>query len=134
VAVFNLVEKLSGSFVIYFDGDPYIHPGFISDHNIHFSSISFTFSHVHGLRKYCDGKKSISGFLQTYLLWCIDPLLGKDLEMNNEPTPVAMQWHGKHTSTMIELLLEMVLCNALLGSCNSGNRGVFCVVHAKELS
>jgi hypothetical protein len=109
---------LSGSFVQYFDSDPCIHPGFISNHNIHFSSIIFTFSHVNVLRKYCDGKKSISGFLQTYLLWHIDPSVGKDLE-TNETTAVAMQRRGKHTCTTIELLLEMVLCNPLLGSCNS---------------
>jgi hypothetical protein len=30
-----------------------------------------------------------------------------------------MQSHGKHASTTIELLLETVLCNLLLGSCNS---------------
>jgi hypothetical protein len=29
-------------------------------------------------------------------LWHIDPLLGKDLETNNETTAVAMQQRGKH--------------------------------------
>jgi hypothetical protein len=57
--------------------------------------------------------------LKSYTLWHIDPLLGKDLETNNETTAVAMQWHGKHASTTIELLLEIVLCNPLLGSFNS---------------
>jgi hypothetical protein len=42
------------------------------------------------------------------ILWHIDPLLGKDLETDNKPTAVAMQWHGKHTPTTAELLLEMV--------------------------
>jgi hypothetical protein len=42
------------------------------------------------------------------ILWCIEPLLGKDLETNNETTTVAMQWHDKHASTTIELLLETV--------------------------
>jgi hypothetical protein len=32
----------------------------------------------------------------------------KDLKINNETTAVAMQRHGKHTSTTKELLLEMV--------------------------
>jgi hypothetical protein len=39
-------------------------------------------------------------------------LLSKDLETNNETS-------GKHAPTTVELLLEMVLCNPLLGSCNS---------------
>jgi hypothetical protein len=43
-----------------------------------------------------------------YILCGIDPLLGKDLETNNETTAVAMQWHGKHASATIELLLETV--------------------------
>jgi hypothetical protein len=30
-----------------------------------------------------------------------------------------MQQRGKHTSTTIKLLLEIVLCNPLLGTCNS---------------
>jgi hypothetical protein len=34
------------------------------------------------------------------ILWRIEPLLGKDLETNNETTAVAMQ----HASTTIELL------------------------------
>jgi hypothetical protein len=59
----------------------------------------------------------------TQALWawilCIDSLLGKDLESNNEITAVAMQQHGKHASTSIDLLLETVLCNPLLGSCNT---------------
>jgi hypothetical protein len=42
------------------------------------------------------------------MLWYIDPLLGKDLETNNETTAVAMHWCHKHASTTIELLLETV--------------------------
>jgi hypothetical protein len=68
------------------------------------------------------------------VLWHIDPLLGKDLETDSETTAIAMQQHSKHTSTTIELLLEMVLCNPLLGSYNNGNGGVFYMVYAEELS
>jgi hypothetical protein len=60
-----------------------------------------------------------SFFEQNFILWHIDPLLGKDLYANNETTAVAMQWRSKHASTTIELLLETVLCNPLLGRCNS---------------
>jgi hypothetical protein len=42
------------------------------------------------------------------ILWRIHPLLGKDLETNNEATAVAMQRRDKYTSTTIELLLETV--------------------------
>jgi hypothetical protein len=42
------------------------------------------------------------------ILSCIKLLKGKDLEINNETTAVAMQRHGKHASTTIELLLETV--------------------------
>jgi hypothetical protein len=42
-------------------------------------------------------------------LWSIDPLLGKDLEANNETTAVAMERRRKYASTTIELLLETVL-------------------------
>jgi hypothetical protein len=52
-------------------------------------------------------------------MWHIDPLLGKDLETHNEIKAVAIQQHGKHASTPMELLLEMVLCNLLLGSCSN---------------
>jgi hypothetical protein len=38
----------------------------------------------------------------------MDPLLGKDLETNNETTVVAMQQHGKHPSATMELLLQTV--------------------------
>jgi hypothetical protein len=31
-----------------------------------------------------------------YILWRIDPLVGKDLKTNNETTAVAMQRRGKH--------------------------------------
>jgi hypothetical protein len=54
-----------------------------------------------------------------FVLWRIDPLLGKDLETKNETTAVAIQRRGKHASTTIGLRLETVLCNPLLGSCNS---------------
>jgi hypothetical protein len=53
------------------------------------------------------------------LLWRIDPLLGKDLDRDNEIRAVAMQQRGKHASTTRELLSEKMLCNRLLGSCNS---------------
>jgi hypothetical protein len=60
-------------------------------------------------------------------------LLGKDLETNNgkkavamqrprnenETTAVAMQQRSNHAFMTTELLLETVLCNPLLGSCNS---------------
>jgi hypothetical protein len=49
-----------------------------------------------------------------------EPLLSKDLETNNE-TAVAMQQRGKQASRTIQLLVETVLCNPLLGSCNSLN-------------
>jgi hypothetical protein len=52
-------------------------------------------------------------------MWRIEPLLGKDIEANNETTAPATQRRGKHASTMIKLLLETVLRNPLLGSCNS---------------
>jgi hypothetical protein len=42
------------------------------------------------------------------MLWRTDPLLGKDLETNNEITAVAMQRRGKRSSTIIELLFETV--------------------------
>jgi hypothetical protein len=41
-------------------------------------------------------------------MWHIDPLICKDLERNNETKAVAMQWRGKHASTIIELMLETV--------------------------
>jgi hypothetical protein len=53
------------------------------------------------------------------LLWRIDPLLCKDLEQNSETAVVAMQRSVKHAYTITELLMENVLCNPLLGSCNS---------------
>jgi hypothetical protein len=40
-------------------------------------------------------------------LFCIDLLLGKDLETNNGTTAIAMQWRGKHTSVTTDLLLKM---------------------------
>jgi hypothetical protein len=54
-----------------------------------------------------------SSFQPSYhniILWHIDPLLGKDLETNNETTATAMQRCSKHASTTIELLSEMVFC------------------------
>jgi hypothetical protein len=42
------------------------------------------------------------------ILWCIDPLLSKNLETNNERTAIAIKWRGKHACTTIELLLEML--------------------------
>jgi hypothetical protein len=52
---------------------------------------------------------------------------------------VTMQRHGKHASTTIELLLETMLCNPLLGSCNSWTTTMetevfFYVARAEELS
>jgi hypothetical protein len=49
----------------------------------------------------------------------MNPLLDKDLETNNETTAVSMQRRSKRASTAIEWLLETMLCNPLLGSCNS---------------
>jgi hypothetical protein len=40
------------------------------------------------------------------ILWCIDPLLSKVLEINNVTTAIATQRRGKHASTTIELRLE----------------------------
>jgi hypothetical protein len=59
---------------------------------------------------------------QDFLLWRIDPLLGKNLETNNG------ERCDKYASTTIELLLEMVLCNLLVGSCNSWTTTVETVV------
>jgi hypothetical protein len=56
------------------------------------------------------------------ILWLIDPLLGRDLETNNETTAFAIQQFSKFASTTIELLLQMALCNPLIGSCNSWTR------------
>jgi hypothetical protein len=42
------------------------------------------------------------------ILWRIDPLLGKEVETNNETTAVVMQRRGILASTTIELLLETV--------------------------
>jgi hypothetical protein len=54
----------------------------------------------------------------TNILWRIDPLPGKYLE-TNETTAVATQRRSIRASTTIQLLLETVLCDPLLGSCNS---------------
>jgi hypothetical protein len=56
---------------------------------------------------------------QTLYLYCgVYTLLGKYFETNNK-TPVVMQRGGQHVPTITELLLKTVLCNLLLGSCNS---------------
>jgi hypothetical protein len=65
----------------------------------------------------------------------IGPLLGKDLETNNETTAVAVQRRGKHAFTT-ELVLKTLLCNPLQDSGNScdynnKNGGVFYVVRAE---
>jgi hypothetical protein len=39
-------------------------------------------------------------------MWRINPLLGKELETNDETTAAAMQRRRKHASTTIHLLLE----------------------------
>jgi hypothetical protein len=73
-----------------------------------------------------------------YSLHLWHQVLDKDLEANSETTAVAMKQSCKHASTMVELLLETVLCNQLLGSCNSWTTtmetGVFYVARAEELS
>jgi hypothetical protein len=65
-------------------------------------------------------------------------LLAKDLNTNNETTAVAMQRHGKHASTTIELLLEMMLCYQLLGTWDNWTTtvetGFLYVVRSEELS
>jgi hypothetical protein len=53
------------------------------------------------------------------ILWHIDFLLGIDPETNDDTTAVAMQQHGKHASTIIEVLLETVLgrpCNSVVNT------------------
>jgi hypothetical protein len=55
------------------------------------------------------------------VFWRIEPLIGNDLETDSETTAVAMQQRGKHASATIELMLERMLCNPLLGNCNSWN-------------
>jgi hypothetical protein len=45
-----------------------------------------------------------------------------------------MQWRSKYASTTIQLLVETVLCNSLLGSCNSWTTTMETGVYAKELS
>jgi hypothetical protein len=47
-------------------------------------------------------------------------LLGKNLKTKNETiTTVAVQRRGKHGPVTMEILVETVLCNPLLGNCNS---------------
>jgi hypothetical protein len=48
------------------------------------------------------------------ILWRTEHLIGEDLETNNETTAVAMLWRDKHTSTTIELRLEMMFSNQFL--------------------
>jgi hypothetical protein len=45
--------------------------------------------------------------MQSFILWHTDPLLRKNFK-TNKITAIAMQRHGKHTSTTIALLLETV--------------------------
>jgi hypothetical protein len=65
------------------------------------------------------------------ILWHTDLLLDKDLETDSETAAITKQQCHKHTSTVIELLLEIVLCRPLLGSCDSWTTaveaGAFCV-------
>jgi hypothetical protein len=52
------------------------------------------------------------------MMWRMHSLLGRGFEID-ETTAFAMQERGKHASTTIELLLETVSFNPLLGSCNN---------------
>jgi hypothetical protein len=68
-----------------------------------------------------DVYQKITGFL----LWRTDPLLGKDLERNNETTAVDMQRRGKHVPVARQLRqLDY----------NNGNGDFFYMVRAEELS
>jgi hypothetical protein len=51
----------------------------------------------------CSGFKW--GIMYHTVAYTVVLLLSKDLE-TNKTTAVAVQWHGKHTSTTVELLLE----------------------------
>jgi hypothetical protein len=62
-------------------------------------------------RRHCVDYIASSDWMFDSILWRMDPLLGRDLETNNETKAVAMQQSGKHPSTIIDLLLETVLCN-----------------------
>jgi hypothetical protein len=42
------------------------------------------------------------------ILWSTDPLLGKDLETNNDTRAVAMQRRGKHGSTTVNGAFHVV--------------------------
>jgi hypothetical protein len=58
-----------------------------------------------------------------YILWRIDPLLGKDLE-TYETTPAAMQRSSKNASAAIELLLETVFSvRPVQSGCKEDNWG-----------
>jgi hypothetical protein len=50
-------------------------------------------------------------------MWSIDPLLGKYPGTNNEATAAATQRRGKHASTTIELLLEMLFSTRSVQGC-----------------
>jgi hypothetical protein len=47
------------------------------------------------------------------------PVYRQKPRKKNETTVVAMQWHGNHAPTTVDLLLETMLRNPLLGRCNS---------------
>jgi hypothetical protein len=63
-------------------------------------------------------RSRFSTVAQHVILWGTNPLLGKNLETNNETTVVAIQRSVKHSST---------------AKVTVGN-GVFYVIRAKELS
>jgi hypothetical protein len=74
------------------------------------------------------GKKVV--VVRFKILWRIFPLIGKDLETNNETLTVAMQRHDKHASTTIKALLE---AEAATVGLQKRNWGVLYVVRAEEL-
>jgi hypothetical protein len=58
------------------------------------------------------------------ILWRIHPLLGKDLETNNETTAIGIKRRGKHPTTTIELLLETVFSVwSVQSGCKEDNLG-----------
>jgi hypothetical protein len=68
-----------------------------------------TFNFVKDFSGFLIRKNRGSPYIQAYmLLWRIDPLIGKNLETNNEKTAVAMQRRDKHACATIELLFETV--------------------------
>jgi hypothetical protein len=60
------------------------------------------------------------------------PLLGRDLKANNGMATTAVQRHDKHASTTIEILLSKHVPTAT-DTHATGEMGVVCAVHAKEL-